>query len=91
MLAALPDGMTPGAAREIPADAGVEGWLLSETRLGPGGPDGFVIGYSGHGEAALRRAAAAEGFRAALGSLTRFWGLAPPVPSRSTASPRLAR
>ena len=67
MLATLPDGMTPGAARAIQADAGVEGWLLSETRLGPGGPDGFVIGYSGHGEAALRRAAARLG-----GSVRRF-------------------
>ena len=35
----------------------VEGWLLSETRLTPGGPDGFVIGYSGHEATALREAA----------------------------------
>ena len=57
LLATLPDRLPPGAAREIQAEAGVEGWLLSETRLVQGGVDGFVIGYSGHDAAALQQAA----------------------------------
>ncbi len=57
MLATLPEGLPAGTARAVQADARVEGWLLSETRLAPAGPDGFVIGYSGHAEAALRGAA----------------------------------
>lgn len=57
MLATLPEGTPPGAAHAIRAEAGVEGWLLSETRHGPPGRDGFVIGYSGHPEPALRQAA----------------------------------
>ncbi|MBR0650543.1 PLP-dependent aminotransferase family protein [Roseomonas terrae] len=57
LLATLPEGLRPGAAREIQAAAKVEGWLLSETRLVPDGPDGFVIGYSGHDDAALMTAA----------------------------------
>lgn len=57
LLATLPEGLAPGAARAIQAAAGVEGWLLSETRLVQAGPDGFVIGYSGHDPGALRMAA----------------------------------
>ncbi|MFC7554075.1 PLP-dependent aminotransferase family protein [Pseudoroseomonas wenyumeiae] len=57
LLATLPEGLPPGAAAEIRAAAGVEAWLLSETRVTPGGPDGFVLGYSGHAPAALKRAA----------------------------------
>lgn len=57
MLATLPDGLPAGTARAAQDDAQVEGWLLSETRVAPAGPDGFVIGYSGHAEATLRRAA----------------------------------
>ncbi|MBC9180128.1 PLP-dependent aminotransferase family protein, partial [Roseomonas ludipueritiae] len=57
LLATLPDGLPPGAAAEIRAAAGVEAWLLSETRMAPGGPDGFVLGYSGHAPAALKQAA----------------------------------
>lgn len=57
LLATLPEGLPPGSARAIQASAGVEGWLLSETRLVQDGPDGFVIGYSGHEPAALEQAA----------------------------------
>ncbi len=57
LLATLPEGLPPSTARAIQAEARVEGWLLSETRLEPEGPDGFVIGYSGHGPAALQQAA----------------------------------
>jgi GntR family transcriptional regulator/MocR family aminotransferase len=58
LVAMLPAGVP---AREIQAEARVEGWLLSETRMVQGGPDGFVIGYSGHVEAALKQAAARLG------------------------------
>lgn len=54
LLATLPTGVS---AAEIQAEADVEGWLLSQTRLTPEGPDGFVIGYSGHETKALMRAA----------------------------------
>lgn len=57
LLATLPEGLPAGTARTIQAAAGVEGWLLSETRLEPAGPDGFVIGYSGHDPVALKQAA----------------------------------
>jgi len=54
LLATLPPGLP---AAEIQAEAGIEGWLLSQTRLTPEGPDGFVIGYSGHEAMALKQAA----------------------------------
>ena len=57
LLATLPEGLPAGTAREIQEETGVEGWLLSETRLTSEGPDGFVIGYSGHEAGALKRAA----------------------------------
>ena len=57
LLATLPAGLPDGTAREIQGEARVEGWLLSETRLVPGGVDGFVIGYSGHEAGALQQAA----------------------------------
>jgi len=49
--------MPPDAARAIRAAAGVEGWLLSDTRIVPQEPDGFVLGFSGHPLPALERAA----------------------------------
>ncbi|MDJ0388105.1 PLP-dependent aminotransferase family protein [Roseomonas sp. E05] len=57
LLALLPEDLPPGAARAIRAAAGVEGWLLSDTRIVQGGPDGFVLGFSGHPLPALERAA----------------------------------
>jgi len=57
LLAMLPDGVQPAAARRILAKAEVEAWLLSDTRLEPDGTEGFVIGYSGHPVPALLRAA----------------------------------
>ncbi|KAA2213838.1 MocR-like pyridoxine biosynthesis transcription factor PdxR [Teichococcus oryzae] len=57
LLALLPPGAPPGTDRAIRAAAGIEGWLLSETRIEPGGPEGFVLGYSGHSQTALKRAA----------------------------------
>ncbi|UPG73970.1 PLP-dependent aminotransferase family protein [Roseomonas gilardii subsp. gilardii] len=57
LLALLPEDWPPGTAARIRAAAGIEGWLLSETRLVQKGPDGFVLGFSGHSLPALRRAA----------------------------------
>ena len=44
----------PGAAARMREAAGVQAWLLSETRLEPGPSDGFVLGFSGHSIADLR-------------------------------------
>lgn len=66
LLAMLPEGVAPDAARRILAQAGVEAWLLSDARLEPGGPEGFIIGYSGHPMPALIDAAER------LGSTTRI-------------------
>jgi GntR family transcriptional regulator/MocR family aminotransferase len=57
LLALLPEGWPPGAAHRIRAAAGIEAWLLCDTRLEEGGADGFVLGFSGHALPALRRAA----------------------------------
>ncbi|ONG50700.1 GntR family transcriptional regulator [Pseudoroseomonas deserti] len=57
LLAPLPEGLPPGSAGVIRATAGVEGWLLSDTQAAPAGPDGFVLGFSGHPLPALKRAA----------------------------------
>ena len=57
LVAMLPTYLVLGAAREIRAAAGVEAWLLSDTRMVQDGPDGFVLGFSGHGLPALKRAA----------------------------------
>ncbi|MFC3126888.1 PLP-dependent aminotransferase family protein [Pseudoroseomonas globiformis] len=67
LLAWLPEEAPPGTAAALRIAAGVEGWLISETRLEQGGPDGFVIGYSGHAPAALRGAAER------LGAAARQW------------------
>jgi GntR family transcriptional regulator/MocR family aminotransferase len=57
----------PGVAARIRTMAGVQAWLLSETRLEPSLSDGFVLGFSGHAlgdlkEAAKRLAQAAASF-----------------------------
>jgi len=57
LLALLPPGLPPGAAPQIRAAAGIEAWLLSETRMVQAGPDGFVLGFSGYALPALKRAA----------------------------------
>ncbi|GAV36864.1 HTH-type transcriptional regulatory protein GabR [Roseomonas sp. TAS13] len=67
LLALLPEDWPPGTAVRIRAAAGIEGWLLSETRLVRKGPDGFVLGFSGHSLPALRRAAER------LGEAVRAW------------------
>jgi GntR family transcriptional regulator/MocR family aminotransferase len=58
MIAYLPDKAPREAAHIIRERAKIESKLISETRLADEGPDGFVLGYSGHTPEEL--AAAAE-------------------------------
>ncbi|MEO8651516.1 MAG: PLP-dependent aminotransferase family protein [Hyphomicrobiaceae bacterium] len=48
MLAYLPDGLSKEAAVRIREVAGVDTKLLSEARISRRGPDGFILGFSGH-------------------------------------------
>jgi GntR family transcriptional regulator/MocR family aminotransferase len=64
LLALLPNGLPPEAAADIRAQAGVETWLLSETRLKATGADGFILGFGGHDVAELIAAATALGHAA---------------------------
>ena len=57
LVAHLPPEVSPGAAARMREAAGVQAWLLSETRLEPGPSDGFVLGFSGHPIAELREGA----------------------------------
>jgi GntR family transcriptional regulator/MocR family aminotransferase len=61
LLALLPNGLPDDAAAQIRTQAGVETWLLSETRIKPAGPDGFILGFGGHDLAELTAAATALG------------------------------
>lgn len=45
------------AAGAIRARAGIEAWLIGETRLESRGPDGFILGFAGHAASDLRQAA----------------------------------
>lgn len=57
LVAFLPAGVGSDMAREILDAAGVDAWLLSETRITPGDREGFALGYSGYGQNALTQAA----------------------------------
>ncbi|RVU12493.1 PLP-dependent aminotransferase family protein, partial [Methylobacterium oryzihabitans] len=61
LLAYLPEDAQAGAAAAIRARAGIEARLVSEMRIVPGGPDGFVLGFAGYAPAELEAAAAALG------------------------------
>lgn len=61
LVAYLPPGLARDAASRIRAAARIEAWLLSETRLSQRGPDGFVLGFSGHETSALIAASARLG------------------------------
>jgi GntR family transcriptional regulator/MocR family aminotransferase len=61
LLALLPKGLPSEAAAHIRAQAGIESWLLSETRLKPADRDGFILGFSGYDIAELTAAATALG------------------------------
>jgi GntR family transcriptional regulator/MocR family aminotransferase len=54
LVAHLHPETPPGTAARIRKAAGVQAWLLSETRLDPGSSDGFVLGFSGHAIGDLR-------------------------------------
>ena len=47
LVALLPDGLPKGAAPDVRKAAGIDAWLLSETRMVAAEPDGFVLGFSG--------------------------------------------
>ena len=73
LVATVRSGLPPDAAAQIRAEAGVQAWLLSETRVETGSVDGFVLGFSGHDIGALRegatrlaRAAAAAALKAPI-------------------------
>jgi GntR family transcriptional regulator/MocR family aminotransferase len=57
VVAYLPDGADTDAAHHIRASAGIDVWLISETRIDTRGPDGFILGFAGHEPAELKRAA----------------------------------
>ncbi|MFT4099610.1 MAG: PLP-dependent aminotransferase family protein [Burkholderiaceae bacterium] len=71
LLACLPERAPASLAGRIRERAGLDVWLLSETRLRSQGPDGFVLGFAGHDDARIRQAADALGqtAREALGAL----------------------
>lgn len=73
LLAYLPDSLPPDTAARIRERAGIEARILGEMHFTPSTPDGFVLGFAGHAEAALRAAAADLGAatRAVLGGLGR--------------------
>ncbi|MCA8884802.1 MAG: PLP-dependent aminotransferase family protein [Rhodobacteraceae bacterium] len=61
LIAYLAPEVDPGCAPWIRDRAGIVARLLSETRLIPGGREGFVLGFSGHTVADLRDGAARLG------------------------------
>jgi GntR family transcriptional regulator/MocR family aminotransferase len=57
LVASLPEGLTAEDAIRIRENANVDAKLLSDTRLAAAGPEGFILGYSGHSLDELRIAA----------------------------------
>ncbi|MGL4290696.1 MAG: PLP-dependent aminotransferase family protein [Phreatobacter sp.] len=57
LLANLPADLPGDAAARIREQAGIEAWLLAETRMVQASPDGFILGFAGHELAALTAAA----------------------------------
>ena len=57
LIALLPAGLPNEAAMTIRKTADIETKLLSETRIGQRGADGFILGFSGHDIAELSAAA----------------------------------
>ncbi len=57
LVASLPDSIKTEDAIRIRESANVDAKLLSETRLAAAGPEGFILGYSGHSLGELRAAA----------------------------------
>lgn len=61
LVASLPNGFSTEDAVRIRESANVDAKLLSETRLSAAGPEGFILGYSGHSLDELRAAARSLG------------------------------
>jgi GntR family transcriptional regulator/MocR family aminotransferase len=61
MVAYLPPGLPKGAAAQIRANADVQAWLLSETRIQHSRVDGFILGFAGHDVHELTAAASRLG------------------------------
>lgn len=61
LVAYLPPDAPNAVAVQIRETAGVATRLVSESRISPGGSEGFILGYSGHGLDELRKAAASLG------------------------------
>jgi GntR family transcriptional regulator/MocR family aminotransferase len=57
MIAYLPQGVPKDTARQIHAASDVETQLISEMRINRRGPEGFILGFSGHGIKELTAAA----------------------------------
>lgn len=68
LVAALPKGVPTAMAIAIRDAANIECKLMSDTRLTASGPEGFILGYSGHGIDELRDSASRLG-RAAKAKL----------------------
>ena len=56
LLAELPPGIPTSLARDILAAADVDARLLSDNRISQSAPEGFILGFSGHGLDELRAA-----------------------------------
>jgi GntR family transcriptional regulator/MocR family aminotransferase len=61
LVALLPAGLPRDAAADMRKTAGADTWLLSETRMVPAEPDGFVLGFSGQDVAELKASGTALG------------------------------
>ena len=57
IAARLPEDVSTEMAVGLRERADIDAKLLSETQLTPGGPEGFIVGYSGHPLPELRAAA----------------------------------
>lgn len=73
VAARLPDGVSQDEAVRIRERADIDAKLLSDTQLTPGGPEGFILGFSGHPLPELRAAARRLGqaAREVVGKRTR--------------------
>jgi GntR family transcriptional regulator/MocR family aminotransferase len=61
LVALLPPGLPSDAAADIREAAGVDAWLMSETRMVGAEPDGFVLGFSGQDVEELKASGTALG------------------------------
>ncbi|MGD9804988.1 MAG: PLP-dependent aminotransferase family protein [Hyphomicrobiaceae bacterium] len=83
LVAYLAPGTSSDIARHIRDVSGVATRLVSESRIAPGGREGFIVGYSGHSNAELQEAAMR------LGEVARKHAGEPRTPARKR-SPQLS-